>query len=147
MNYLQNICLFTALVKLSLPESFGSAAPFKRVTDFAAHLFKLWNVDCRTMYFFWNIAKVLAHLCGDEVKSVKETAHVGIGVLGFHHVGHLDKAKDSSNIHFYEIHVMSVMITLSQLKAVPKAPALTPIRTNWPMDLDPTTFGGLINVD
>ena len=74
--------------------------------------------------------QALAHLRGDEVKSVKETAHVGIGVLGFHHVRHLDKEKDSSKIYFYGIYTMSALGTLSQLKAVPKAPALTPIRTN-----------------
>ena len=74
--------------------------------------------------------QALAHLRGDEVESVKETAHVGIGVLGFHHVGHLDRDKDSSKIYFYGIYKMSALGTLSQLKAVPKAPALTPIRTN-----------------
>ena len=74
--------------------------------------------------------QALAHLRGDEVESVKETAHVGIGVLGFHHVGNLDKEKNSSKIYFYQIFTMSALGTLSQLKAVPKAPALTPIRTN-----------------
>ena len=30
--------------------------------------------------------------------------------------------------------------TLSQLNAAPKAPALIPVRTNWPRDFDPTTL-------
>ena len=74
-----------------------------------------------------NISKAIAYLSRDEVKAVKETAHVGIGVLGFHHLGNLvKKSMISTLINFY----MSAPSTLSQLKAVPKAPALTPVRTN-----------------
>merc|ERR1719151_445999 len=55
---------FTTCVKLSLPERFGDAAPFKGVAAFA-------------------------QLSRDEVEAVKETAHVRIGVFGLHHAGHL----------------------------------------------------------
>ena len=47
-----------------------------------------------------NISKAIAYLSRDEVKAVKETAHVGIGVLGFHHVGHLVKV---NNIYFDQL--------------------------------------------
>ena len=47
----------------------------------------------------------------------------------------------SSSFNFKVLKIIFLSsTTLSQLKAAPKAPALIPVRTNWPRDFDPTTL-------